>query len=150
MLQIQSKALGNCEIEEKQLIRFSNGLFGFESHTEFALLDAMQRPFYWLQSLRDVDISFLLINPYLFRSDYVLEVPDSDIEEIGTPDPDDILVFAIVTVPEDVREMTANLQGPVIINRRDSLGRQSIHLDPNWKTRHRILGEADGKRDNAC
>lgn len=150
MLRIQSKALGSCEIEDKQLIRFSNGLFGFEGHTEFALLDATQRPFYWLQSLQDVDISFLLINPYLFRSDYVLEVPDSDIEELGAPDPDDILVFAIVTVPEDVLEMTANLQGPVIINRRDSLGRQSIQLNPRWKTRHRILGESSDKRDTEC
>ena len=150
MLRIQSKAHGSCDIDDKQLIRFANGLFGFEKHIEFALLDATQHPFYWLQSLRDVDISFLLINPYLFRSDYVLEVPDSDIEEIGSPDPDDILVFAIVTVPEDVREMTANLQGPLIINRRDGLGRQSIHLNSTWKTRHRIIGEADSTQDNAC
>jgi flagellar assembly factor FliW len=150
MLRIQSKALGSCEINDKQLIRFANGLFGFEKHTEFALLDATQHPFYWLQSLRDVGISFLLINPYLFRSDYVLEVPDSDIEEIGSPEPDDILVFAIVTVPEDVREMTANLQGPLIINRRDGLGKQSIHLNSTWKTRHRIIGEADSARDDEC
>lgn len=150
MLRIESKALGSCEIEERQRIRFPYGLFGFESHTEFALLDAHQRPFYWLQSLRDVEISFLLINPYLFRSDYILEVPDSDVEELGSPEPEDILVFAIVTVPDDVRSMTANLQGPVVINRRDRVGRQCIHLNPSWKTRHCILDELNSARDNAC
>lgn len=138
---IDSKAFGRISIEDKQLIRFPVGIFGFEDLRNFALLDAQQAPFYWLQSLKDAQIAFVLINPYVFRSDYVLDIPEDDVRAIGSPEADDLLVFSIVTIPQDRRLMTANLQGPIIINRKERLGRQSISLSQKWNTRHVILEE---------
>ncbi len=140
-MQIDSKPFGPISIEDRQVIAFPNGVFGFEQHTEFALLDAGSPPFLWLQSLRAVNPAFLLINPYLFRPDYLLEIPDLDFEELGSPPEDEILVFAIVTVPERPEELTANLQGPLVINRRRRVGKQCIHRSPHWHTKHRILEE---------
>lgn len=138
---IDTKAYGTVEIDEKQLMTFPTGLYGFERYQAFALLDAHQKPFYWLQSTEDVQLAFVLINPYVFRPDYVLEIADEDLEEIGAPEQDDILVFAIVTIPEDSSELTANLQGPIVINRSARLGKQSISLNPQWQTKHTILRE---------
>ena len=138
---IDSKAFGRITIEDKQLIRFPVGIFGFEDLRNFALLDAQQSPFYWLQSLRDAQIAFVLINPYVFRADYLLDIPEEDVRAIGSPEADDLLVFSIVTIPDDRRMMTANLQGPIIINRKERLGRQSISLGQQWTTRHVILEE---------
>ncbi len=138
-MKIDTKPFGSITIEERQVISFPSGLFGFEQHIRFALLDASQAPFFWLQSVQDVHPAFLIINPYLFRPDYLLEIPDVDYEELGSPPEDEVLVFAIVTVPERTEELTANLQGPVVINRRDRIGKQSIHSDPQWHTKHRIL-----------
>ena len=137
-MQIDTKPFGPLKIEERQIIAFPSGVFGFEHHTQFALLDA-HPPFFWLQSLSNVNPAFLMINPYLFRPDYVLEIPDSDYAELGSPPEEDILVFAIVTVPERPEDLTANLQGPIVINRSSRVGKQSIHRDPQWHTKHRIL-----------
>jgi flagellar assembly factor FliW len=52
-----------------------------------------------------------------------------------------MLILAIVTVPGDSSRMTANLQGPLVINRRTHVGRQSISPDPRWAVRHVILEE---------
>jgi len=142
---IFTKIYGQLEVDDKQLIHFPSGLYGFESLHDFALLDAHQEPFYILQSVEKVETAFILINPYVFRPDYVLEIPDNDLEEIGSPEQDDVLVFAIVTIPSEQREMSANLQGPVIINRQGRLGRQSISLNPVWETRHLIVREMAGK-----
>ena len=141
MMTIETKAYGKIPIDERQLIEFPSGLYGFESQTSFALLDAHQKPFYWLQSLDDVQVAFVLINPYVFRPDFVLEIPDEDYAEIGSPLEDDVLVFAIVTIPTDGSEITANLQGPLVINRKERLGRQAISLDPRWQTKHAIVEE---------
>jgi flagellar assembly factor FliW len=141
MMTIDTKAYGKLPIDERQLIEFPSGLYGFESKTKYALLDAHQKPFYWLQSLEDVQVAFVLINPYVFRPDFVLEIPDEDFEEIGSPETDDVLVFAVVTIPADGSEITANLQGPLVINRADRLGRQAISLDPRWHTKHSIVEE---------
>lgn len=141
MMTIDTKAYGKLPVDERQLLEFPSGLYGFESHTKYALLDAHQKPFYWLQSLEDVKVAFVLINPYVFRPDFLLEIPDEDYEEIGSPEADDVLVFAVVTIPTDGSEITANLQGPLVINRKERLGRQAISLDPRWQTKHAIVEE---------
>ncbi|MFW5738122.1 MAG: flagellar assembly protein FliW, partial [Spirochaetota bacterium] len=83
----------------------------------------------------------ILLNPYDLRPDYVLDVPDEDLESIDYENDEDILVFAIVTIPEDESKISANLQGPVIVNRVEQLGRQTISLDSRWHTKHLILEE---------
>ena len=140
-MRIQSKAYGSIEVTDRQLITFPVGVFGFEHLHRYALLDGVQTGFYWLQSLEDPDTAFIMLNPYELRTDYVLDVPDDDLSSIGYDHEDDILVFAIVTIPEDETKISANLQGPIIINRRAQLGRQSISLDQRWRTKHYVLEE---------
>lgn len=140
-MEVATKAYGRIEVDDRQLINFPSGLYGFETKHEWVLLDARKRPFYWLQSMEDARVAFVLINPYLFRQDYVLNIPDDDFVEIGEPAEEDVLVFAIVTIPEDYSEITANLQGPLVINRKARIGKQSISLDPRWETKHPIVRE---------
>jgi len=151
-MEINTKAYGKIEIDGKQIIHFPSGLFGFESLNEFALLDADQQPFFWLQSLEVEQIAFILINPMIFRSDYDPSVVKSELEEIGLEDNDDenILLFSIVTIPLDQSRMTANLQGPVIINKETKIGRQFISTCPDWEVRHNIIEELASERNNSC
>jgi flagellar assembly factor FliW len=138
---IESKPYGEIEISERQVIRFPIGIFGFENLHEYALLDAGQPPFYWLQSLDDTALAFIIMNPYVLRPDYVLDIPGDDLEAIDYDTDEDVLVFAIVTIPEDETKMTANLQGPIVINRVKQLGRQAISLNQDWRTKHFIMDE---------
>ena len=114
------------------------------------LLDAKQQPFYWLQSQDVAEIAFVLINPQIFRSDYKLDVDEEELQEINIKSPDDILCFAIVTIPENPAKMTANLQGPIIINKRTREARQSISRNPKWKIRHPILEELMAVGQKPC
>ncbi len=140
-MKIHTKPYGTIEVDDRQFIEFPFGIFGFENLKRYVLLDAEQQPFYWLQSMDVQEIAFILINPYLFRPDYTVDVSDEDLSEIGLDDPDEALVFAIVTIPEKQSRMTANLQGPVIINRANRKGRQSISTGEKWRTKHYILDE---------
>lgn len=140
-MKVRTKPYGEMEISERQKISFPRGIFGFEELREFALLDATQAPFYWLQSLQRVEVAFVLIEPRFFRPDYTPDVDPAELEEIGIASEQDMLVFAIVTIPEDSSRMTANLQGPLLINRRTRVGRQSISANPRWGVRHTILEE---------
>ena len=152
MITVNTKAYGKIDVDERQLIHFPFGIFGFENLKDFVLLDAAQQPFYWLQSLDVKETAFVLINPLVFRKDYELDVLKGDLEEIGLSggEEDNILLFAIVTVPQNQQKMSANLQGPVVINRDNKQGRQSITLDPRWKTKHYILEELSGGKEEAC
>jgi flagellar assembly factor FliW len=140
-MKIKSKPYGEIEIDARQVIRFPQGLLGFEDRHDWALLDSTQAPFLWLQSLDETNLAFVLLQPDFFRTDYILDLSDLDRESLGDPDGEDLLVFAICTIPEDQSRMTANLQGPVVVNRKDGLGRQTIQASPQWKVRHLILEE---------
>ena len=73
-----------------------------------------------------------------------------DLNEIGIESNDDILDFAIVTIPENTAKMTANLQGPIIINRKTKVGRQSITQKSEWKVRHMIMEELTVVEQKTC
>ena len=140
-MRIESRGFGSIEISERQVISFPVGLFGFEDLHQYALLDAVQPGFYWLQSLDDAEIAFVMLNPYDLRADYQLDIPEEDLRSLAFDEDEDLLVFAIVTIPEDESKISANLQGPIVVNRVAQVGRQSISLDQRWKTKHLILEE---------
>jgi flagellar assembly factor FliW len=149
-MRVDTKALGPIEVDERQRIGFPYGILGFEELKEYVLFDAPQPPFYWLQSVERVQTAFVLIEPKLFRPDYVPDVDAEELAEIGIGSEEDLLVFAIVTIPEDTRLMSANLQGPVILNRRTRVARQCISLNPAWGVRHLILEEMKPARQGSC
>ncbi|MCK5737186.1 MAG: flagellar assembly protein FliW [Spirochaetaceae bacterium] len=148
---VETKAYGSVEINERQRITISSGLYGFEGLENYVLMDARQRPFYWLQSVDVQDVAFVLIDPKLIRLDYDAKISSQDFEALGLDGSQDdrFLQFAIVTIPDERQDMTANLQGPIIINKESREGRQCISQNENWHVRHNILEEmAAGK--NAC
>jgi flagellar assembly factor FliW len=145
-LKVATKAFGLIDVDERQKITIPKGLFGFESFTEYVILDAEKQPFYWLQSTGAKQIAFILINPFLFRPDYELDINDAVLAEIGVSKPENALIFCIVTIPGD-GPMTANLQGPLVINKETKIGCQAILADQRWKTKHDIMAElAAGKK----
>ncbi len=150
---VDTKAYGPMEIDERQLVTFPLGLYGFEGMYEYVLMDARQPPFYWLQSLDVRNLAFVLIEPSVIRPDYkpCLDPMDTEALQLDGPDDNRLLSFAIVTIPEDRQNMTANLQGPIIINRESRKGRQCISLDDNLRVRHNIIEEiATSSPKNAC
>jgi flagellar assembly factor FliW len=140
-LKAKTKAYGVIDVDERQRVHFPSGLLGFETLKDYVILDAERQPFFWLQSLDVEQVAFVLVNPFLFRPNYELDISDEELTAIGITSPEEALVFAIVTIPRDGGPMTANLQGPVIINRERRLGKQAILTDPRWKTRHNIMEE---------
>ena len=139
-MKLATKAYGLIEVNDQQKIAFPQGLFGFEGFKDYVLLDAEQQPFYWLQSMDMEQIAFVLINPFLFRPDYEVNIENEELAEIDIHSPEDALIFVIVTIPPD-GPITANLQGPLIINRDTKLGKQAVLTDTRWKTKHDIMAE---------
>jgi flagellar assembly factor FliW len=141
-VKVATKPYGFKDVDERQKLTFPLGLLGFEPLKEYVLLDAERQPFYWLQSVDVEQVAFILINPFLFKPDYELDVDDNSMKEIGITDPKtEALIFSIVTIPQDGSPMTANLQGPLIINRKTRIGIQAVLTAPGYKTKHDIMSE---------
>jgi flagellar assembly factor FliW len=137
-----TKAYGLIEIDEEQRIVFPNGFFGFEHCINFVFIEAERKPFFYLQSIDDENVAFILIDPFLFEPDYEADIDNKELETIGIFTPEDVIILVVVTIPGNDGVITANLQGPVIINRVNRNGKQVILSDPRWKTKHSIILEA--------
>jgi flagellar assembly factor FliW len=147
-LKVITKAYGPVNVDKRQKILFPDGLFGFESLRHYVMLDAQQQPFFWLQSTESAATAFIMVSPFLFMPDYELDVCDDELADIGLSSPEKALVFSIVTIPVDGGPMTANLQGPIVINRDTRMGKQIILSDPRWKTRHDVINEISANAAN--
>lgn len=141
---LNTKPFGVVEIDERQIISFPDGILGFEDIRHFALLDSNEdnSPFKWLQACEETSLAFVVITPESFMTGYEPDISQSDLAAVDCVRAEDLLVLCIVTIPEDPAKMTANLQGPVIINREKRIGRQAISMSEKYSVRHFILEEA--------
>ncbi|MDR1446957.1 MAG: flagellar assembly protein FliW [Treponema sp.] len=146
-MKVATKPYGLIEVDERQKIHFPKGLFGFEGIKDYLLLDADRQPFYWLQAREVEQLAFILINPFLFRPDYELNIDDEELKAVGITGVDKALVFSIVTMLSG-SPMTANLQGPLVINRDTHVGLQAILSDSRWKTKHDVMAELAAVRQS--
>ena len=142
-IKIQTKPFGEIEVNELQVIDFPEGILGFDFIKKFVILDTEDEgsPFKWMQAFDEKDLAFVIIRPVDFMEKYDLLISQSDLETVKAESVDELLVFAIVTIPENPEKMTANLQGPIIINVEKKLGRQAISMSERYGVRHNILDE---------
>ena len=135
---VASQVLGDLDVPSSQIYTFADGLYGFPGAGTFALLPAEREGLFWLQSLDFEALTFLLIDPFRFVDGYSVELDVSDFAELTPNDPSEILVLAILTLPQAQGEpATANLHGPVALNVVVRLGRQ-IALESAYGLRHPV------------
>jgi flagellar assembly factor FliW len=142
-IKIKTRPFGEIEVQEQQVINFPDGILGFDYVKKYVLLDTQDAnsPLKWLQAYEEPELAFIIIRPVDFMREYELVVSMNDIEAVGAVGAENLLVFAIVTIPSNPSDMTANLQGPIIINPVTKLGRQAISLSDRYHVRHKILDE---------
>ncbi len=138
--EIETRPFGKMQIEEKQILHFPEGLMGFEEFTNYALIEENdETPFKWLQSLDDKNLAFIVIEPFLFEPNYKPQLDKEEIAQIEISDISESLLMVIVTIPQDPNMMTANLQGPILINPKIKKAKQYISRDEKHPVRKLIL-----------
>ena len=110
MLKVKTTRFGEIEVPENDIIHLPLGLIGFPELKKYVLLDHdKDSPFKWFQAIEDGAIAFVLIDPLLFKPDYVAEVTDNELTELDVQAEEDLVISVIVTVPSNPQNMTANL-----------------------------------------
>ena len=144
-MEIMTKAKGKIEISEENLLTIPEGLFGFEDFTKFALFNSDYEPFIWLQSTENPNLAFLIVDPFLISSNYETDIDDDTLAKIGIEKPEDIIIMTIVTVPSDGSPITANFQGPIVINKKNHQCLQVVLADNRWTTKVNIIDALKAK-----
>lgn len=132
--------LDNLVYSEDDTISFPSGIPGFENQKEFVIVHIAEfAPFEWLVSTDGSGLRFAIINPMIFRPDYAPNIIKQQLEDLEIKKPQDILLYVIVTIQPNPVESTANLIGPIIINKTKRTGKQIIIDDDKYTTKETIL-----------
>lgn len=135
---VESQVLGTLDVLDTQVYQFPDDLYGFPGASLFALLPGERAGFFWLQSLEFKALTFLLIDPFLFVEGYSVDVGAEELGTLACEDPSQVLVLSILTLPrEQGHDATVNLQGPIVFNLAERLGKQVV-LESPFGIRHPI------------
>lgn len=143
-MEITTVRFGTIPVQADKVILFPKGVLGFSRNKRYILFPHGEgSPFYWLQSVEDGAIAFVVMNPQLVKADYTIDIQEALLQELDARDVSDLEVMCIVTIPPNQPEkMTINLLGPIVINVNKRCAVQIVSSEEKYSHRHPILSDA--------
>lgn len=127
---------GTFPVEEGSVIRFADGLPGFEQTRAFVVLSSPElAPLHLLHHVGGPAASFLAVDPRLVLPTYRAELSEADSRRLGVPDPAALVWLALVTIDAG-QGPSVNLRAPVVINPATMTGCQVMPHSSLYPLRH--------------
>ncbi len=144
-MKLKTRHFGEIEINEEDILVFDDGILGFEDSKKYIIINNPDPkvPFMWLQGVDEPELAFVITDPFLFVKDLEFDIPDRTVEELAAEKPQDIVVYSIAVVPEDIKEMTINLKGPIVINGINKKAKQIVLENDKYSLKHKIFSDLE-------
>jgi len=137
-MEIETTRFGLLSVNDDRIITLPKGLLGFPNHTRFALIQAGQENyFFWLQSVDEPNLAFVVTDPSIFFKDYDVQVREETQADLELTSPQFAQVFVICNKVDDW--LTGNLLGPIVVNAQNRLAQQVVLTEKKWTTRQPLL-----------
>lgn len=139
---VKTGRFGQLTVGQEEEIVFPAGVLGFPDLTRFCIVDPGDETLIlWLQSMERPEIAFPILEPKIFKADYTARLSASELRELNLVSVNQSAVFCILTIPDDVSLMTANIKAPLVVNLKDQLARQVVLQENDYGIRHPIFKE---------
>ena len=127
--------------QEQTILHFPGGLLGFEDIKDYVIFDYDENiPLKWMQAISDPSISFVVVDPFIVMPDYNIKLEGQHLHGLEVADIDHIYFYVLITIPRDTPSaMTANLQGPIIINAANQFAKQLVLGKSIYHTKHQLF-----------
>ena len=127
---------GDIEYDPEKLLEFPEGLIGFETlHNFIVMPNEKAGPLFWIQSIEDSQVAFVLTDPTNFFLDYQVIPDDTERAKLGIDREDECYPLCVVTVHPD-RTITFNLMAPILFAPKTNRALQAILENSEYSTRH--------------
>ena len=138
-MKIKTTRFGELEVDKKDIIEFTEGLLGFENLKKFFIVDpGDQTLILWLQSTDDAATAFPIIEPKIFQPSYMVKLLPVELNSLSLENLQNASVYTVLTIPQNVTEMSANLKAPIIINNKTKMARQIVLQDSKLEVRFKM------------
>jgi flagellar assembly factor FliW len=127
---INTARFGEIPVDESKVITMAGPILGFEQLDRFILIvPDEKKPFWWLQSVDDGAVAFVVANPFAVKPDYEPEIAGDVARALGIERPEEAVVLCIVNIRKEPLKVTLNLRAPLVINPVTKRGGQVVLED---------------------
>lgn len=126
---------GEIEYDPANLLHFPAGMIGFPTLQDFVVMpNKKQGPLFWIQSVDEPQIAFVLTDPTNFFLDYSVAPDETEKTYLHLGPEDKSFVLSVVTVPSD-QNITINLAAPILYAPSSNRAIQVILENTDYKTK---------------
>ncbi len=130
MISFDTTRFGRLEIAKDKVIHFPKGMIGFPDVKRYILMDYKDTLLKWLQSVDEKDVAFIVVPAFEFFPDYSVKIDNSTRDFLEIKNEEDIIILTVLWVDGD--NVTANLQGPLVMNSINKRGLQVVNEDDRF------------------
>lgn len=136
---ISSLVLGDLDVADEVVMSFPTPLWGFPSHGEYALLPAAREGLWWLQSMSDGGLTFLLADPFVLDASYGVDLGETERAALHIEQPSDAFGLVMLTLPAEASDRaTANFRAPIVFNLARRVGMQVVSREESHELRRAV------------
>ena len=145
-MKIKTRDFGEIIVNQEDVINFISGIFGFDDYKEYIILkDAPEDDIMFLQSLDNMDLSFVLIDPYAIFINYNPTLQEDDLYDLKSKNETELKYLVIAIITENIKESVVNLKSPIVINPKNRIAKQVI-LQNTYPLRYNIVSTEEGNK----
>ncbi len=126
-MKINTYQFGEIEYSPELVIKFEDGLFGFEQSKHYLLIKTDSELFYWLNSVDQPELAFPVVGVGVIDENF--------------PKEENYEAFGIVTLDQDPLKVTVNLKAPIYIDQNSKYGFQKIIDDDKYPIQYNLFVE---------
>ena len=113
--------------ENKVLIHFPDGIYGFESIKDFIPLQEDENKVIWALQAADKDYpTLIVVDPFMVASGYSPALTHDQEKLLGNPEKEDLCYLSVMVIRRRLEDSVVNLKSPIVINARRRTGMQVI------------------------
>jgi len=146
-MNIITRNYGNISAKEDDIIRFTEGMYGFEEYKNYIILkDKPEDDIMYLQSIDNEDLSFVLIDPFVIINRYEPNVNDEDLKELEVKDGSELKFLLVAIIRKEIQNSLVNLKSPIAINAKLKVAKQVILENSEYPLRYPVFKNEEDAR----
>lgn len=127
------------DINEEEILRFDNGIYGFESVKEYVLLSEEENShIFVLQPVTSNVPSFIVIDPFAVYPQYQPQLSEDDLNYFNVSR-ENLRFLLITAVKDNYKDTSVNLKSPIAIDPKTKRSRQVILENSDYPVRYQFL-----------
>ncbi len=131
---------GEVEYNPENLLHFPAGMIGFPTLHDFIVMpNKKEGPLFWIQSVDEPGLAFVLTDPTNFFLTYKIVADNSERNTLHIGEEDACFILSVVTVHPD-KKITLNLQAPILYSAKTNRAIQVILEDSEYQPRTPLPG----------